>query len=399
MKPGWSVQALASLAEVFTDGDWIESKDQSDRGIRLVQTGNIGEGVFKDRESKARYIDEETFDRLRCSEIVPGDCLISRLPDPVGRACLIPETGQKMITAVDCSIVRFKSGLMSPEFFVYFSQSQEYLSAVSQACTGTTRSRISRSNLGQIAVPLPPLDEQRRIVTLLDEAFEGLARARENAEANLQNARELFTGTIHAEFAWIASAPKRKVGDVAVHALGKMLDKNKNKGTPRLYLRNLNVRWFNVDTSDLLEMRITDTEVERYTVKKGDLLICEGGYPGRCAIWNDGDEMFFQKALHRVRFEHSVHGRLLMYFLFMADQNGTLREHFSGAGIQHFTGQALAKFEMPFPSEAVAMGVISKIEAMQQRSLELESMLQQKLRDLDDLRQSLLQKAFAGGLT
>jgi len=129
-----------------------------------------------------------------------------------------------------------------------------------------------------VMIPLPPLEEQQQIVAVLDEAFEGLARARAHAEANLQNARELFTGTIASEFSKIESSTKRKVGDVAVHSLGKMLDKNKNKGTPRPYLRNLNVRWFTVDTSDLLEMRITDAEVERYTVRKGDLLICEGGY-------------------------------------------------------------------------------------------------------------------------
>jgi type I restriction enzyme S subunit len=81
---------LADVCKVFADGDWVESKDQSPGGIRLVQTGNVGEGVFKDRGEKARYISEGTFGRLRCTEIFEGDCLISRLPDPVGRSCLLP---------------------------------------------------------------------------------------------------------------------------------------------------------------------------------------------------------------------------------------------------------------------------------------------------------------------
>ena len=104
----WKTRELASVCEVFTDGDWIESKDQSDAGVRLIQTGNVGEGVFKDRSEKARFVSSETFTRLRCTEIVPGDCLISRLPDPVGRACIVPDTGESMITAVDCTIVRFQ---------------------------------------------------------------------------------------------------------------------------------------------------------------------------------------------------------------------------------------------------------------------------------------------------
>lgn len=176
----------------YGDGDWIESKDQSPEGVRLIQTGNVGEGEFKDRAEKARFVSQDTFTRLRCTEIFSGDCLISRLPDPVGRACLIPETGERMITAVDCTVVRFAPNAIVPEYFVYCTQTAEYLAAVEREATGTTRKRISRARLGHIPIPLAPLPEQRRIVAILDEAFEGIAAAKANAEKNLQNARELF---------------------------------------------------------------------------------------------------------------------------------------------------------------------------------------------------------------
>ena len=81
----WTIYKLSELCNVFTDGDWIESKDQSLEGIRLLQTGNIGIGVFKERIDKARYVSEETFKRLNCEEVFEGDLLISRLPEPVGR--------------------------------------------------------------------------------------------------------------------------------------------------------------------------------------------------------------------------------------------------------------------------------------------------------------------------
>ena len=95
---------LEDVCTVFTDGDWIESKDQSEKGIRLVQTGNIGEGIYLEKESRAKYIPEDTFKRLKCTEIFPGDILVSRLPEPVGRACIIPEKTERMITAVACFI-------------------------------------------------------------------------------------------------------------------------------------------------------------------------------------------------------------------------------------------------------------------------------------------------------
>ena len=140
MKAGWAQKQLADVCDVFTDGDWIESKDQSGEGIRLIQTGNVGEGRFKDRGDKARFISADTFRRLKCTEIFQGDCIISRLPDPVGRSCMLPDTaGERMITAVDCTVVRFKPTKVIPEFFVYYTQSTDYLKAAARACSGATR--------------------------------------------------------------------------------------------------------------------------------------------------------------------------------------------------------------------------------------------------------------------
>jgi type I restriction enzyme S subunit len=128
-----------------------------------------------------------------------------------------------------------------------------------------------------------------------------------------------------------------------------MLDKSKNRGVPKPYLRNLNVRWFGFDLSDVLEMRFEESERERYTAIKGDLLICEGGYPGRGAIWPYDEPVYLQKALHRVRFHEPERAKWFLYFLYLSDIDGSLRQHFTGAGIQHFTGEALKRFRIPVP--------------------------------------------------
>jgi type I restriction enzyme S subunit len=167
----WPLAPLGDVTTVLTDGDWIESKDQSPSGIRLLQTGNVGLGQYRSNDNRARYISAETFERLSCTEVVAGDVLVSRLPDPIGRACVIPELNERTITAVDCAVLRFTEVII-PEFFVYYSQSSDYLRTVEAKATGTTRQRISRSNLSQILIPLPPLDEQKRIVAKLDEAME-----------------------------------------------------------------------------------------------------------------------------------------------------------------------------------------------------------------------------------
>lgn len=118
MKHNWTYKPLANLCNVFVDGDWIESKDQSNSGIRLIQTGNIGVGVYLDKTERSKFISEETFYSLNCTEIFEGDILISRLPDPIGRACILPKLSSRAITAVDVAIVRPKSEIL-PRFVLH----------------------------------------------------------------------------------------------------------------------------------------------------------------------------------------------------------------------------------------------------------------------------------------
>ncbi|MFR3755373.1 MAG: hypothetical protein ACLTW9_29570 [Enterocloster sp.] len=113
-------------------------------------------------------------------------------------------------------------------------------------------------------------------------------------------------------------------GSIMTSRLGKMLDKEKNVGLPEQYIRNINVRWFSFDLSDLLKMRIETKEIEKYSIKYGDLIICEGGEPGRCAVWDRNDSIFYQKALHRVRFKNGENPKLYMYYLWFISQTGEL---------------------------------------------------------------------------
>lgn len=159
----WEEKSLGSLCEVFTDGDWIETKDQSDSGVRLLQTGNVGITEYLDKSSNTKWISEKTFEKLHCKEVLPGDILISRLPEPAGRACIIPNVGQKMITSVDCTIVRTKSEVSS-SFLVQYLSSALYFNAVATCLAGGTRQRISRSNLANISIVLPTTKtEQKKI--------------------------------------------------------------------------------------------------------------------------------------------------------------------------------------------------------------------------------------------
>ena len=163
----WEQRKLGELCEKFADGDWIEAKDQSGYGIRLIQTGNIGLGEYLDKPNNKKWVSEDTFNHLHCEEVFTGDILISRLPEPAGRACIVPNLGTKMITAVDCTIVR-TSAKVSKKFLLQHLSSKKYFDEVNTCMAGGTRQRISRSNLANFNVLIPiSFDEQESIGRVL----------------------------------------------------------------------------------------------------------------------------------------------------------------------------------------------------------------------------------------
>ena len=144
-----------------------DSKDQSLSGIRLIQTGNIGVGVYLDKFSRAKYISEETFNKLECTEVFPGDIIISRLPTPVGRACIVPDGLGRTIAAVDCTILRINEKKFLKEYVLLYTETGQYKSQIEKFLAGSTRVRISRKNLESISIPQKNLETQKNIVSII----------------------------------------------------------------------------------------------------------------------------------------------------------------------------------------------------------------------------------------
>lgn len=220
MREGWKYKKLKDVASLITDGDWIESRHQSESGIRLIQTGNVGNGIFKAKDDKPHYISEDTFLELGCTEIFRGDCLVSRLPEPVGRACIIPEVGCRMITAVDCTIIRFKDCVL-PKLFVYYTRSKQYKREIDNSTTGTTRKRISRKNLESVSIPLLPVDEQNKIVAELDLLTEIIDKQKQQLKELDTLAQSVYHSMFNDKIAASEGWRQCKVGDVYKFQYGK----------------------------------------------------------------------------------------------------------------------------------------------------------------------------------
>ena len=194
----WPLTSLATVlkqADVFVDGDWVEfSKDQNPDGdVRLIQLADVGDGFYIDKSS--RFLTSAKAAELHCTFLAPGDVLVARMPDPLGRACIFPGDSKRSVTVVDVCIIRPNPQHQDARWLMHCLNAPACRNQIASFATGTTRSRISRGNLGKIAIPLPPVVEQRRIAAILDQA-EALRAKRRHALAKLDTlTQSLFFAT------------------------------------------------------------------------------------------------------------------------------------------------------------------------------------------------------------
>ncbi|MCK6525500.1 restriction endonuclease subunit S [Myxococcota bacterium] len=193
-----------------------------------------------------------------------------------------------------------------------------------------------------------------------------------------------FPYLIPATWAWV------RFGDIFECRLGKMLDKAKNRGSLHPYLRNANVRWGSFDLSDVLEMRLEEHEVPDVTVRKGDLVICEGGEPGRSAVWDSDKPFVIQKALHRAR-PYLVDSRYYQIHLRVDCASGRVAELFTGATIQHLTGQVLDKHTVTVPPLAEQHRIVARVDEL----MSLLDRLEAARTTRDDVRRAARDAALA----
>ena len=293
---------------------------------------------------------------------------------------------------VDTAFGVFPGEMLHPKFLFYFCQSFNF-KALDKS---TTIPSLAKRDLLNIEMPVPSFPEQEHIVASIEELFSQL----DASVAELKTAKERLK-------VYRQAVLKEAFGEVTTHTpfgeiidarLGKMLDKEKNTGDFHKYLRNINVRWFSFDLSNLLEMRIEADEIEKYSVSHNDLIICEGGEPGRCAVWDKQDSIFYQKALHRVRFLDNSNPRFYMYYLWFSAQSGQLCRYFTGTGIKHLTGQSLSKVIVPTADRTIQDSIVAEIESRLSVCDSIQKTVDTALQQAEALRQSILKKAFEGRL-
>jgi type I restriction enzyme, S subunit len=394
--------SILASAEVFTDGDWVESKDQDPKGdVRLIQLADVGVGTFIDKSD--RSVTSTTAQRLHCTFLKPGDVLVARMPDPIGRACLFPRLDQPCITVVDVCVIRPNPHEVDAAWLVHVLNAPASRHQVLAMASGTTRSRISRKNLEKIRIPLPSLPEQQRVADVLDRV-EALRAKRRAAIARLDAlTQSIFLDMFGDPIANPKGWPEgRHLGDVADIVSGITKGRKLNGAATREvpYLAVVNVQDRRLDLRMVKTIEATEAEVERYRLLEGDLVLTEGGDPdklGRGALWAEEiPECIHQNHIFRVRLVDADLTPVYLNWL-VGSQRGKryfLKSAKQTTGIATINQQQLRAFPLLIPP----LSLQNEFAAAMDRLAVLREQMKASLQSFDRCFASLQHRAFRGEL-
>lgn len=382
---------------------------------------SVHDGVIPRRyEDSGQAPSEDVSHYKRCW---PGDVVVNKLRAFQGGVGVTAMAG---MVSPAYGVLRLHTG-SHPRFFHYLMRSDWFVGQMTKRLRGlgspdTMQVRtphINVSDIGEISVSVPSLEQQRRIADFLDaetSRIDELIRQESVASALLDErvlavvVREVThgsswraIGTYGSDY-WIGEVPPTwTVAPLGMRyrvELGKMLNEERSAGEGlRPYLANVNVRWDGFDVDELRTMQFRDLEWVRYGVELGDVLVCEGGEVGRAAVWSDPEtRVYFQKALHRLRPHRAEteEPRFLMYALMAAAKSGVFVAGSNKSTIDHLTAEKLSEHRFPFPPHTEQKEIVARLDALTSKIQLLKGAIVRQVVLLRERRQALISAAVTG---
>jgi type I restriction enzyme S subunit len=398
MMSGWIDTELGKLC-AFENGDrgtnYPSRSVRTSEGIPFINAGHLTEDGLD--YSTMDYIPRERFDLLGGGKIRSGDILFC-LRGSLGKFASVGELNEGAIAS---SLVILRPGQhLLPSFLLLYFDSALCRSMIEQYGNGAAQPNLSSGSLKQFLIPLPPLPEQQRIVTLLDEAFEGIATAKANAERNLQNARAIFEGYLESELRckkWTWTTLGELCEGVEYGTSAKSASEGRVPVLRMGNIQNGQFEWASLVYTD------DDDEITKYLLKHNDVLFNRTNSPelvGKTAIYKSEMPAIFAGYLIRIRRnENLLDGDFLNYFLnsqIALDYGKTVV--ISSVNQANINGTKLKGYPIPAPSLQDQKIIVKKLDDLRDETQRLESIYRQKLVALDDLKKSLLHRAFTGDL-
>jgi type I restriction enzyme S subunit len=396
MKAGWQTKTLGDVCEVMNGGTpktgvpeywdgshlWITPAEM---GKRLTPYVNDTERKITDlglRDSSARML--------------PSNSVILSSRAPIGHLVINTEP---MATNQGCKGIIPVNQLQHKFLYYYLSSIVDLLNSLG---TGATFKELSGSKLKEVTIPVPPLPEQQCIVGILDEAFDGIAKARANAEKNLQNARALFESHLQSVFTqrgegWVEKHLKdvcEKITD-GTHQTPTYFE----EGVVFLSSRNVTSGTINWDNIKYIDAKQHAEMHKRVAPRLNDILLAKNGTTGVAAIVDRDVTFDIYVSLALLRSKGEILPQLLLHFINSPVAKHQFNKRLKGVGVPNLHLEEIREVVISFPKSLTEQkAVTSKLDDLRAETRRLESLYQRKLDALDALKKSLLHQAFSGNL-
>ncbi len=389
----WEVKKLGDCASFRTGpfGTALHKADYCNDGVPVINPMHIVDGRIV--PTRTMTITETAANTLSEFRLKVDEVVIGRRGD-MGRCAVVQRHEAGWLCGTGSMIIRPRS--LNPQFLQRVLCSPSVIRSIEATSVGTTMANLNHGTLAGLWVQVPPLLEQRAIAEALTDidALLGslerlIAKKRDLKQAAMQ---QLLTGQTRLpgfRGEWDIST----VGREFEIKLGKMLDAEKNVGVLKPFIGNKAVKWDRIDIGDLPTVPMSQADIERFRLQKGDLLVCEGGEVGRAAIWEAPiDECYYQKALHRLRPLHGFNSRFMALLLRLWSDQGLLSNYVTQTSIAHLPREKFLKVPMPVPTLPEQTAIAKVLTDMDAELLGVEH----RLAKTRDLKQGMMQELLTG---
>ncbi len=396
MKVSWQTKKLGEIFQIERGGSPrpIEAfLTTEDDGINWIKIGDT-KGVTKYIYETEQKIKPTGLKKTRL--VHDGDFILSNSMS-FGRPYIMRTTG-----AIHDGWLVMKEKLpgIDRDFFYYLLSSPIVFNQFDNLAAGSTVRNLNTKLVSSVEVPFPPLDEQKRIVKILDDTFDKVSKAKVNAEKNLQNSKDLFESYLHSVFAnqgkdW----EEKKLGDISDFQNGFAFKSKlfKPNGSPILRISNIQNGGISYKRLVFFDEKTYKENLGKYRIQKGDLIIAmSGATTGKLAIC-DADEIFYlNQRVGKFSPGDSLTKEYLYYFLSTKIEENLAIS--AGAAQPNLSTEQIKDMQIPLPKIQEQKEIVKKFNALSLETKKLEKIYEQKIADLEELKKSLLTKAFAGEL-
>ncbi|MFA9190570.1 restriction endonuclease subunit S [Flavobacterium sp. FZUC8N2.13] len=408
MKQGWEIKKLGDVCELITKGTTPTSLGFhfTDEGVNFIKVESLTESG-QIIPKKVAYISEDCHESLKRSQLKVNDILFS-IAGALGRIGIVNKEIVPANTNQALAIIRLAndSGILVSFLAKYFT-SNKIVEEIENLKGGAAQQNLSLGQLNNLSISIPPLPEQQNIVAILDEAFTAINKAKANAQQNLKNAKELFESYFQNIFEkkgqdWIDTCLKSEIELITGFAF-----KSKNYtelDDDIVLLRGDNIMQGNFRWDDVKRWKKSEyDDFKKYQLKEHDIVLAmdrpwvKAGL--KCARLSKFDlpALLLQRTAC-LRNKSKIDNTFLYYLVKSKGFMNHLLEVQTGIGVPHISGQQILSFCFFKPPLLQQQTIVQKLDALNKETKKLEAIYQQKINDLEELKKSILQKAFAGEL-